>query len=343
MRSLGITSGLSTTFQPRPAFCTITSGTMMLLSACVKGRPGLGSRPTISACASRSSSSSAPVAAISFFMSRRASSSRCRLQTTTATACAGLRGSVRSCSTRHSARSRAPTPVGSRLCSQHSAQRSRSSTSSRPAVVVGEPLGDLLQRVGQVAVLVERVDQRGQRGGVLGCEAHARELRAQVVLQRFGGGAALAALEVVAVFAGAGGLAQLGQLGDAVEVLALGAVFPVVALGGAELGAVDAGRLVGVGGAGLDARLGLLALGAALAGGGALVRRLGRGRFLVDLQERVLLEHLVDLLLQLQRGELEQADRLLELRCQCEVLRQAQLQRRLHRHRVRHILKCSPR
>ncbi len=43
MRSLGITSGLSTTFQPRPDFWMMTSGMMMLASARVKARPGLGS------------------------------------------------------------------------------------------------------------------------------------------------------------------------------------------------------------------------------------------------------------------------------------------------------------
>ena len=52
MRSFGITSGLSITFQLRPDFCTITSGTMMFASARANGRPGLGSSATISACAS---------------------------------------------------------------------------------------------------------------------------------------------------------------------------------------------------------------------------------------------------------------------------------------------------
>ena len=41
MRSLGITSGLSTTFQPRPDFCTITSGTTMFASARANGRARL--------------------------------------------------------------------------------------------------------------------------------------------------------------------------------------------------------------------------------------------------------------------------------------------------------------
>ena len=131
MRSRGITSGLSTTFQPRPVFCTITSGTTTAPSERLKGRPGLGSQVTIRPCAARSRSSSAPVAAASFLKSRRASRSRCCLQMITATACTSLRGCARSCSSRHSDRLRAPTPSGSRLCSQRSAQFSRSTRASR--------------------------------------------------------------------------------------------------------------------------------------------------------------------------------------------------------------------
>ena len=48
----------------------------------------------------------------------------------------------------------------------------------------------------------------------------------------------------------------------AVEVVALGAVFPVVALGGAEIGAVHAGRVIAAFGARLGGRVG--ALGVAL-------------------------------------------------------------------------------
>ena len=47
---------------------------------------------------------------------------------------------------------------------------------------LGQALGDLLERVGQVAVLVERLDQHHHGGGVLCTEAQVRELRAQMVL-----------------------------------------------------------------------------------------------------------------------------------------------------------------
>ena len=129
-----------------------------------------------------------------------------------------------------------------------------------------------------------------------------------------------------------------GRLADAVEVLALGAVLPVLAVGAAELGgAVDRGRLAVVGA--VAARLGG-ALGLALAGAlGArqpLGERLeGRRRLLLGLEERVLLEHLLDFLVQLERRQLEQPDRLLQLRRQRQVLRKADLEGLLHGARVR--------
>ena len=61
----------------------------------------------------------------------------------------------------------------------------------------------------------------------------------------------------------------------------------------------------------------------------------------LDLEERVLLEHLLDFLVQLERRELQQADRLLQLRRQRQMLRQSELKCGLHV--SPYIRKCSPR
>ncbi len=50
-----------------------------------------------------------------------------------------------------------------------------------------------------------------------------------------------------------------------------------------------------------------------------------RRRLFLGLEERVLLEHLLDFLVQLERRQLEQPDRLLQLRRQREMLREADL------------------
>ena len=65
----------------------------------------------------------------------------------------------------------------------------------------------------------------------------------------------------------------------------------------------------------------------ALSGGERL--EAGRG-LLLGLEERVLLEHLLDFLVQLERRQLQQPDRLLQLRRQREMLREADLERLLH-------------
>src|SRR6185436_7425881 len=73
----------------------------------------------------------------------------------------------------------------------------------------------------------------------------------------------------------------------------------------------------------------------------------------VLLEERVLLEHPLDLGIELEGRQLEQPDRLLKLRRQREVLRELELERGLHRYASRerptfatgrcYKRKCSPR
>ena len=251
---------------------------------------------------------------------------------TTAGACEA--GSWRSCRRRHSPRLRALELVGQFF----------------PALVVrdlehlGQPGRDLLERVGQVAVLVERIDQHVDRRRILGRQPHAQQLGAQVFFQRQARRGAVLAVEVFVAVAARAGCGRR-QLADAVEIVALGAVLPVVALGGAEFGRVHAGRLVGA--IGPDARVlgfGLGPLGAGTGAGAgleAVERQLGRDGLLFRLEERVLFHHLLDLLVQFQGRELQQTDRLLQLWRQRQMLGQADLQRGLHARA--YIRKCSPR
>src|SRR5262245_41079921 len=165
-----------------------------------------------------------------------------------------------------------------------------------------------------------------------------------VLQRRRGGGAVLRFLFIVgAGRAGAGA----GQLADAFEVVALGAVLPFALLDAREVGVVDARGLL----AGIEP--GVLALAARL--GGHLGRRLGAARALgrslagsgglfLGFEERVLVEHLLDFLLQLERRQLQQADRLLQLRRQRQMLREADLKRWFHdKGPALYMRKCSPR
>ena len=120
--------------------------------------------------------------------------------------------------------------------------------------------GDLFERVGEVTVLVEGLDEHVDGGHVLVAQAGAQQLLTQVLLQGDGQAVALERVGVVVALALAG-----RAFADAVEVVALGAVFPVLALGGAQLGGVDAAG-VGLGGravtfgAGVFAAVALVAL-----------------------------------------------------------------------------------
>jgi hypothetical protein len=147
---------------------------------------------------------------------------------------------------------------------------------------------------------------------------------------------ALLRLEVVVAGIAGTARARRRRLADAVEIVALGAVGPVLALGGAEFGIVDAARF-GLGADLVARRRRLVARRRRALGHRLLEHR--RRMLLVRLQERVLFEHLLDFLLQLERRQLQQADRLLQLRREGQMLREPYLQRRLHVY----IRKCSPR
>src|SRR5882672_3824918 len=116
-----------------------------------------------------------------------------------------------------------------------------------------------------------------------------------MVLQRRRRGGAVLSLLVVVGPGGAG--AGAGQLADAVEVVALGAVFPLAAFRAVEIGVVDAGGFV----AAVESRVFAVAgtigrsVGRRLGARRALGRTLRRRCLLVGLEERILVEHLVDL------------------------------------------------
>ena len=234
-----------------PDFCTMTSGTMMLASARLNGRPGFGSSATISACASRSSSSSAPVTA---HQPLQVAPGQQRQVVLADDDRDHLRLAARlGAQLQRQAFGQVACADAGRLHALQEAQRAAQTRQQLVVRLVGlvvdtlraglpaQLRGDLLERIGQIAVLVQRLDQHHHGGRVELVEAQVRQLRAQVVLERDRRRVAVALVELVAVVDGAR-LAR--RLADAVEVLALGAVFPVVAVGRAEFGAVDRLRLV---------------------------------------------------------------------------------------------------
>ena len=192
MRSLGITSGLSCHL---PAAAGLAARSRRARRRCPRcranARPGLGSQRTISACACAQQVLVGAGGAVSRLTSRRASSSRCWRQISSAI---GLRRAARGqraqLQRQALGQERAPTPSGSRLCSQ--LQRALQPVEQFLALLrrrrrrpAGQALGDLFQRVGQVAVVVERLDQDRQRARGPPASAACRPVwRAQVILQR---------------------------------------------------------------------------------------------------------------------------------------------------------------
>ena len=175
---------------------------------------------------------------------------------------------------------------------------------------LGQHLENLFEGLFQVSVVVERLDQRADQAAVQVAHAHHRDLRQQVFAQgRFGGGHLARRAFIVVVVAGAragAGKVAVGEIRAALGAFrrpeSVGQRFGLHLLAGAE----HLGRAVG---------------GVALAVG---------LRVVVALEQRILGEDLFDLLVQLDGRELQQADRLLQLRRQRQVLGEFELQRLLH-------------
>ena len=136
-RKRGITSGLSCTRKRggMPGLATEntrTSGTTILRSTSAKRRPGLGSRRPIKPMASRTRASLPTPRFTRRLISRRASmsmgwrqirkatsnTSSCAYSSSVDSAVSAWRISAWICKRKHSPRSRAPTPTGSRLCNK---------------------------------------------------------------------------------------------------------------------------------------------------------------------------------------------------------------------------------
>ena len=143
----------------------------------------------------------------------------------------------------------------------------------------GQQRRDFLERLRQIAVFVEGVDQQLDEYAVAIAQIGERELAAQVIAQRrrVRRGKAAVALVIVIRPAPAGG---------------------------------DIRRPVGVGGGGFGAA----ARARAARGRRRGCRGLGLAFGILALERRVLHQHAVDLLVELDRRQLQQADRLLQLR-----------------------------
>ncbi len=167
-------------------------------------------------------------------------------------------------------------------------------------------LRDLLERLRQVAVLVERVDEHRDQPAVALGQRRQRELLEQMVAQRRRLGGELRVIRLVAFLASCAGAAAFEVPVGVRRALVLGRCRTFGGRGalrrrfGGLLGAVDARRGVAV----------VIAL--------------------LALEQRVVGEKPLQLLIELERGQLEETDGLLQLRRQREVLRQLELQGLLH-------------
>lgn len=191
-------------------------------------------------------------------------------------------------------------------------------------VHIGQGGGELGQRIFQVAVVVERLDQKAQHRHVLGRQAQRQRLAVQVLGQRGLRVRTIAGIQLVVAVGGGHARRRLATPFAVVgrHIQAAIAV-PAVGLGACSLE-------VGIGRAGLR---GSLADSITLADPGVGARQaelLARRGLVVALQERVVVEHLLDFALQLQRRQLQQADRLLQLRREGQVLRDAKGQPGFH-------------
>ena len=180
--------------------------------------------------------------------------------------------------------------------------------------LVGKHLRDFLERRGEIAVVVQRVDERGHHLPVAKRQVRQHHLLDQVVAQRRGrrllrieivvlGRCAAAPVGVAAAIVGDVG--RIGGLGDVER-----AAFRVVLAGLPVFG---------------------LGLGGAFAHRERHLRRRGLVALLLFfLEQRIFLQDALHLRVELERRQLQQPDRLLQLRRQREMLRELELERLFH-------------
>jgi len=256
-------------------------------------------------------------------MSRAASRSRCPgVASLRALArCAVSAARLRSCSCRHSARSRAATPIGVEILDL---VHHRHDLVQIGLEFAGQRLLHLFERAAEVAVLVDGVDHRLGDRAILGGEQGHVHLPQQVFAQ--GGGRAVAGIDVGALVVAAGGAGGERVVGLGPVVAAVQFLAKRIVVDGSV--AVDrqvlAGR--GVGGVGGVRAAGVVGRRRHLVDGGGLEVVLGLALVLGLLEQGVAFERLLDLLLQLERRQLQQADRLLQLRRDCQVLTESEIE-----------------
>ena len=180
-------------------------------------------------------------------------------------------------------------------------------------VIVHEGGGQLGQRVFEVAVVVERFDEKAQHGHVFGREAQGQGLAVQVLGEGFVQAAALAGVQrLFATLAGGGFAAPFAVVGGDFGVAV------AVPVGFAFAAAFCAA---------FAAAFTRFARFAAFAGGGVGVCEaefFARGAVVGALEEGVFVQHGVHFALQIERGQLQQAYGLLQLGSEGQALRGAQ-------------------
>ena len=177
-----------------------------------------------------------------------------------------------------------------------------------------QQLEQVVEWLVQVAVIVERLDQEAHQGAVAIGHLRQGHLLVEIFTQRNARGLQVLVVDVivVALAAARGAGADVGPV-DAVVCAAALAAFALVAVGGGCFG---------------RAFLRLLAFGR---GGGGCLWCEVRAVAVLALEHRVLEQDALDLLVQLDRRQLQQLDRLLQLRRQREVLGELELEAGFHR------------
>jgi hypothetical protein len=199
-------------------------------------------------------------------------------------------------------------------------------------VVAGQASGQRGEGIFQVAVVVERLDQEAQRRAVHLAQAQRQRLAVQegrerlLAARQLGGVGAL--IVVAQVVLARGGVAA--PFAVVRQDLGRAVAFPALRNRNFRFILVTSQRrlVIACYRTGSTLRLKVIAAhrGVNLRQSEFLARRL----LGVQLQERVVVEHLLDLLAELQCGELQQTDRLLQLGSECKMLRNPQRKALLH-------------
>src|SRR5690349_3201262 len=167
---------------------------------------------------------------------------------------------------------------------------------------LGHELSELFQRLRQISVFIKGLDEKRHEVAVARLELGEGQLPVQMLSEVRGIGGYLGVVVFIGVVGGAGAGSALPA--DPVEVSGVGLGLRLILRAGLLRGVLESG-----GGLAVD------------------VRRRGRDCWvgIFPLEQRVFREKLLQLLIQFQRGELQQPNRLLKLRRQRQMLRKPEL------------------